>query len=209
MNLSKIPGIKPGERHPNWGELYQKSDESRLPWFFPSLDPDVEAELMNRRKEIQRVLDLGTGLGTQAALIEQMGFQVTATDIAPAAIQKAQAKHPKVDFIVDDVTQTNLRGQFDCVVDRGCFHVLATKDYPSYVQAIKKILRPRGLFLLKVFSREVGALEKGPLCFSDRELVTLFADSFNALSLRRSVYHGSTPTPPPAIFMVARKREAA
>ncbi|OUL27294.1 hypothetical protein BV378_11760 [Nostoc sp. RF31YmG] len=51
---------------PNWEALYQEQAVETMPWFNPSLDPDVEEALLNLGLSNGSVLDLGTGPGTQA-----------------------------------------------------------------------------------------------------------------------------------------------
>jgi SAM-dependent methyltransferase len=69
---------------PSWEELYQKDTIERLPWYWPALDPDLEAALARHGMASGRILDQGTGPGTQAIALAERGFTVTATDISAA-----------------------------------------------------------------------------------------------------------------------------
>ena len=74
---------------PDWEGLYRQDDVESMPWFQPELDHDVAAALVALGVEKGRVLDLGTGPGTQAIALAERGFAVTATDLSAAAVEKA------------------------------------------------------------------------------------------------------------------------
>ena len=40
MDHTRIPNLKPGQRHPDWMVLYEKTPEETLPWHLNDLDPD-------------------------------------------------------------------------------------------------------------------------------------------------------------------------
>src|SRR5262249_10073031 len=78
-------------RFPNWPELYSRQPVETMPWYNPTLDHDLDAALTARNLSRGTFLDIGTGPGTQAALLAKRGFTVTATDLADTAITKASA----------------------------------------------------------------------------------------------------------------------
>src|SRR5580658_1406041 len=49
---------------PSWEELYKQDVIEKLPWYWPALDPDLEAALARNGLASGRVLDEGTGPGT-------------------------------------------------------------------------------------------------------------------------------------------------
>jgi SAM-dependent methyltransferase len=77
---------------PNWEELYKQDTIGKLPWYWPTLDPDLEAALRGHGLAAGRVLDQGTGPGTQAIALAERGFVVTVTDASPAALAYAAGK---------------------------------------------------------------------------------------------------------------------
>src|SRR5688572_7812837 len=111
MERAKIPGLRPGHRHPDWSQLYVEAKEETLPWHFPALDPDVEGELKSLKG--RRILDVGCGLGNQAHLLSQRGYRVLGTDVSAPAIERARARYPETTFAVDDIVQTTLTETFD------------------------------------------------------------------------------------------------
>jgi SAM-dependent methyltransferase len=207
MDRARIPQLAPGARHPDWQRVYESAPAEALPWHFEGLDPDVKAELLGGKHEVRTALDLGCGLGSQAAALTALGLKATGTDISAAAVARAKALYPETDFIVDDATRTALPTEFDLVVDRGCFHVLDSISHEAYLKSLVKLLGPKGLFLLKVLSLENGNAPFGPLRFTPKEIHQIFDPAFRILSLRRTTFQGPTARAPIAWFTVMRRRE--
>jgi SAM-dependent methyltransferase len=99
-------------------------------------------------------LDLGCGRGTMAIYLAKCGWQVVGVDFSSVALASARAKAigvPSVTFIEGDVSRLEaigVRGPFDLVYDRGCYHSLPVGQREAYVQELARVLRPGGLFLL-------------------------------------------------------------
>ncbi len=191
-----------------WDALY-RDDETveRLPWYTADLDPDLLAALERRQLRSGRLLDLGTGPGTQALHLAARGFEVTASDISPASVALVErlAAEQGLDItgVVDDVFASQLQGPFDLVLDRGCFHVLPPPR-DRYVESLLRVLAPEGLLLLKVFSdREPGT--HGPYRVSEAEIRSSFEPMLQIESLVHSVYQGTHRPLPRAIFAVLRR----
>ncbi|MCP3678758.1 MAG: class I SAM-dependent methyltransferase, partial [Deltaproteobacteria bacterium] len=115
-----------------------------------------------------RALDLGAGPGTQAIVLARKGFQVTATDIAAAAVRKAEERarreEAEVTFLYDDIVKSGLQGHFDFIFDRGCFHALPPEQRGEYVRKTALLLDPGGYLFLKCFSHR-ETMEEGPYRF--------------------------------------------
>jgi 2-polyprenyl-3-methyl-5-hydroxy-6-metoxy-1,4-benzoquinol methylase len=96
-------------------------------------------------------LDLGTGTGSTAHTLHDLGFHVTGVDVCPSAIELAReiaTTHMKdIRFEVADVLA--LKEQFDLIYDSHCIHcVVFEEDRDSLFKAIHKSLQPNGLFIL-------------------------------------------------------------
>jgi SAM-dependent methyltransferase len=193
---------------PQWDEFYVTHAAESMPWFYPNLDPDL-AQALGRHAIKGRALDLGTGPGTQALALAERGFDVTGTDVSPAAIQaagdRAQSAGLAVSFVVDDVTNSGLTGTFQLVLDRGCFHVLAPDARPGYAATLTRLVEPGGMFFLKCFSDEQPG-EVGPYKFTPGNIEALFQPTFEVLSIERTVYHGTFEPAPRALFCSLRRR---
>ncbi|MFL6359045.1 MAG: class I SAM-dependent methyltransferase, partial [Nitrososphaeraceae archaeon] len=133
---------------PDWETLYKSQKIETMPWYNENLDSDLENELDCRKITGGKFLDLGTGPATQAILLAKRGFNVTASDLSEAAINRARnvyANEKNVNFIVDDILNSKLKAnKFDYIFDRGCFHVLLPADRQRYITKIKQILKDNG-----------------------------------------------------------------
>ena len=195
---------------PSWEELYRNGTVEKLPWYWPTLDPDLDAALARHRVSPGRVLDQGTGPGTQASALAKRGFKVTATDLSAAAIayaaQAAKARKAKVRFVQDDVLASKLKGPFDTIFDRGCFHALEPEQRPGYVTNMHRLIAPNGWLFLKTFShREPGA--QGPHRFSPEAIRHLFTAhaGFHVVETLDTVYQGQLDPFPLALFCAIRR----
>lgn len=190
---------------PDWDSLYDKNNVETMPWYSKNLDPDLKNELSKRNLNKGRFLDLGTGPGTQAIELSKIGFTVTGTDLSENAIKKAQKLGSKVEFITDDILNSNLQeNKFDYVLDRGCFHVLSPEKRHEYIKQVKNILDVDGILFLKCFSIK-ETREYGPYHFSERDIRQLFGKDFKIESVLESVYYGTLPVLPKTLFVVMKK----
>jgi SAM-dependent methyltransferase len=127
---------------PDWETLYKSQKIETMPWYNENLDSDLENELDCRKITGGKFLDLGTGPATQAILLAKRGFNVTASDLSEAAINRARnvyANEKNVNFIVDDILNSKLKeNEFAYIFDRGCFHVLLPADRQRYITKIKQ-----------------------------------------------------------------------
>lgn len=194
---------------PNWHEFYGQLPAERMPWYYPDLDPDLERALGDLKLASGRLLDLGTGPGTQAFALAERGFAVTASDLSQQAIDQARAKSAEknlpIDLVQDDILSTTLRGPFDVVFDRGCFHVLAPEHRDRYANTLAQLVRPRGFFFLKCFS-DAQPGDVGPYRFRAREIESTFAAAFEILSIVATIYQGTLAEPPKAFFCTLRRK---
>jgi len=105
-----------------------------------------------------RALDLGCGTGTNMIYLAERGWNTVGVDFAPRAIRAAQrrVKHldHNIDFFVDDVTRLDkVSGQFDFILDMGCYHSLDCVEQESYIKNLMRVLAQEGHYLLYIFYR--------------------------------------------------------
>lgn len=104
-----------------------------------------------REHAVDRVLDLGCGIGRHTRLLAEAGFQVTATDASPSAITRCR------DWLAADGLDVDLRvadmgeipggpGHFDAVLAYNVIYHTRREALVRIVGEIARALRPGGLF---------------------------------------------------------------
>ncbi len=198
------------EHRAHWEERYRGSKPEELPWFYPALDHDIDAAISEIGLNEGRVLDLGCGPGTQAIELARRGFTVTASDIADAALKDARERAEnacvKIEFIRDDILTTRLKGPFDIIIDRGCFHVLPSERFVDYVAVISRLLKEGGWLLLKCFSHKERREEGPPNRLSPEDIRSVFGESLRVYRIYESHFAAKGgETPPLALFCMLQK----
>jgi|ERR1700687_2233392 len=178
-----------------WEDMYTQTDPAALPWNAGGPDPDLVRLVTSGVIPVGQALDIGTGPGHDSVFLIKRGFDVIAIDISPSAVTLARENASNAGlfgfFQVGDIRQIPVEDHFiDFAYDRGCFHVLPREDQPKAVLEVFRVLRKRGLFLLRVFSdKEPGT--DGPHRFTRKELDNLFAGQFKTLEFWEGQFEGS------------------
>jgi SAM-dependent methyltransferase len=192
-----------------WDDAYRADS---APWDTGVPDPVLEEAVAAGVLVPGHVVEIGCGTGTNARFLAGRGFTVTAVDLAPTAIAKAQAHADAGDiaFHVHDVLADPLPVVgVDAVSDRGCFHVFDDADQRAVFAArVADALRPGGLWLSLVGSTEGGPREHGPPRRTARDLMDAVEPVLEVVSLERRAF-GDLPWPVAAWRAVFRKRTEA
>lgn len=169
-----------------WNERYEKGD---IPW--ETGQPSSELKRILAQVPIRpcRALELGCGTGASAAWLAQQGFEITAVDLSPQAIerarQRADAAGVSVRFLVVDVLTPppELAGPFDFFFDRGCYHVVRRDDPEAYVRTLCRLTGPAALGLvLAGNAREPH--DPGPPVVSEDQIRKELGFHFDIVQLR-------------------------
>lgn len=159
---------------------------SFLIWYFrkPPWDTNVSPpELLAFIAEHPpgRALDLGCGTGTNVITLAQHGWKATGVDFVGRAIRQARRKARragvKASFFVDDVVRLErISGQFDLILDMGCFHSLSSAEMQDYADNIERLLAAGGSFLLYAFYQPPHDHSHSGVSPTDLALFTKFSD---------------------------------
>lgn len=197
------------ENFSDWDTYYKENKVEDMPWYEKNLDHDLENKITSKNLNKGKFLDLGTGPGTQAIQLAKRNFEVTATDISPNAIKNAQKLSHKINFLVDDILNSQLsNNEFDFILDRGIFHIFDISQRPQYVKQIKRILDDNGILFLKCMSVDEKNIPDNdmPHKLSKQEIVDSFSDGFEIESIEHSVFHGAFDIKLKALFAVLKKK---
>lgn len=135
-----------------WAEKYQ-TDYSP-PWDLGQAAPPF-VELLNSHPELKpgTAAVVGSGLGNDAMLFAQRGFDVTGFDFVEAAVARAtqtasDAAVPAT-FLQRDVFDlgSEFSEQFSYVVEHTCYCAIEPMRRDHYIQTMFEILQPGGYFI--------------------------------------------------------------
>lgn len=185
-----------------WDDFYSNREKG-IPFFINKPDENLvhyfEKKLLNSGK----VLELGCGPGRNAIYFAEKGCLIDAVDLSQESIQwateRAKEKNVNINFICSNIFDLQIEeGTYDIVYDSGCFHHIAPHRRMSYINLVKKALKPGGYFAITCFVQggELGGADitdwevyklqslKGGLGFTDEKLRVIFRD-FSEVEIRR------------------------
>jgi len=157
-------------------------------------------EELSQRAPGGQLLDVGCGEGRHTLAAARLGFDVTGIDYEPLALRRArrfarQNGLTGIPFRHADVLSLPFpEATFDGVLDHGCLHHQRKADWPVYKKNILHVLKPRGFYILSVFSPRFrffrgsrrpwhiayGAYRR---CFTQKEITGLWAKEFRFISI--------------------------
>ncbi|HET9422112.1 MAG TPA: methyltransferase [Nocardioides sp.] len=110
---------------------------------------------------------VGCGLGADAEYVASRGFDTTAFDIAPAAIEEVRRRRPEsaVAYRVDDLLDLSpdLVGRFDLVVEVFTLQALPDPPRADAAEAVVGLVAPGGRLVAVAFRDDgSGAAPQGP-----------------------------------------------
>ncbi len=144
-------------------ELYRhaQGDSSLVPW--ADLEPNRHARrLLDTLGDggNRHALVVGCGLGHDAEDLAERGYQVTAFDLAPTAIEWAKQLHPRttVDYVVADAAlpPSEWHGKFHMVHEIHTLQTLPEELRKRVCQALVDCLAPGGILLVGCRARNEG-----------------------------------------------------
>ncbi|HZG40030.1 MAG TPA: methyltransferase domain-containing protein [Nodosilinea sp.] len=130
---------------------------------------------------------LGAGRGHDALFFAQQGFEVTAVDFAPSAIQalqeQAQAQHLSLQLLQRDIFDLTPKfaGQFDYAIEHTCFCAIDPTLRPAYVSLVADLLVSKGELLAIFFTHQRSG--GPPFGTTPDEVRQLFEPHFEIISL--------------------------
>jgi methyl halide transferase len=162
----------------DWNSCYERNEAH---WDKGRPTPVLEVVWEKHPQLLQgRVLVPGCGLGHDARWLADHGCQVVGADLAPLAIERAQALDTdhRIDFRLANLFDLpqDMRSAFDKVWEHTCLSALTPELRAQYIAGIKSSLKPggevAGVFFL---NPDMDPGETGPpFGISLEELTTLW-----------------------------------
>jgi SAM-dependent methyltransferase len=168
-----------------WNGRYREAGDAYLFGTTPS------RFLLNQRERLQpgwTALALADGEGRNGVWLAGQGLRVTATEISPVALEKAQRlaalRKVEVDFILADILRWEWpREAFDVVV-AVFIQFLAPAERHLVFSRIREALRPGGLLLLHGYTpKQLDYGTGGPSAVENLYTEELLLQEFGALEI--------------------------
>jgi SAM-dependent methyltransferase len=195
--------------HRCWDESYAAG---ALPWDTGEPEPLLVEFVAAGRVRPMRTLEIGAGTGTNSIYLAERGFDVVGIDVAPRAVERANAKLDggalRCRFVtLNFLAASPANDPFDFVFDRGCFHVFdEPEERAQFASRVAAALVPGGFWLSIVGSTEGPPREVGPPRRSAREVTLAIEPALEIIELRATEFRGHGAQ---AWFCLSRRRTAA
>jgi len=163
-------------------QVYEYAEHhSKLPWAHEHPSAFLD-EIVAASDAPGKVLDIGCGGGTDSVFMAAQGWDVTALDFIPKALEMTQARAAdqglSVKTIEADITKWEPVDKFDLVLDHGLLHNMDPVRYDDYRERVMQSLAPGGqLVILHWLKRTPDEQqgEVGPHRASREEVNAFFA----------------------------------
>ncbi len=143
-------------------DLYQEAARGHavIPWADLIPNPHLVSWLDGAGQGLARgrALDVGTGLGDNAAELSRRGLEVTAFDVSRTAVEAAERRFPgfAITWRAADVLSppNEWKGSFDLIFEAYTLQVLPPAERRRAEASLRSLLAPGGLLLVVARGRE-------------------------------------------------------
>jgi SAM-dependent methyltransferase len=157
-----------------------------------------------------QAITIGCGLGDDAEALSKYGFQVTAFDISPSAINMCRQRYPDtaVDYMVADLFNHPAKwlSRFDLVYECNTIQILKGPERVQSVKAMANLLAPNGEILVSCRSRSAGEQSDAFPLALDREEIDGFQRA--GLAEKQFISYDDDQNPPVPHFFAVYKSPA-
>ncbi|WP_102275333.1 class I SAM-dependent methyltransferase [Cytobacillus massiliigabonensis] len=184
-----------------WNDFYSNREKG-IPFFVNSPDENLVRYFEKDIFRTGKILELGCGPGRNAIFFAKKGCSVDAVDLSIESLKWAKERsienNVNVNFIQANIFELDIEeGAYDIVYDSGCFHHIAPHRRMSYIDLVKRALKPNGFFALTCFVQggELGGADisdwdvyrllslEGGLGYTEEKLKAIFKD-FKVIEIR-------------------------
>jgi len=196
------------------GEKFIKHyEDDFMPWQHEEPDFNLIEVVDNWPIKPCKTLEPGCGTGTDSIWLAQQGFDTTASDVSPIAIEKGRVAALKqkavVNFKIGDfVADSLIPEEYGFVFDRGFFHSFDThNDRAEIAKRISTVLEKNGLWLSLIGNADGTKTKPGPPLRTAQEIVTAIEPYFKILSIHASRFGNDEAKPAKIWVCLMRKRD--
>lgn len=155
----------------DWDRLYR---EGRPPWETGQSSRELEKLIAEGTIPVGRVLELGCGTGANAVCLAKNGFEVTAIDSSPTALERARRRgrleNAPVHFILDDVYDFARSAEpFDLIFDASFYHHARRDDLDQLLDLLWRVTQP-GSYYVTLAGNADDDSEGGPPRVTEEDL---------------------------------------
>lgn len=182
---ANVSASTPPFQLPDWDLLYR---EGTPPW--DTGRPAAELVRLVEQGWIRPgpTLELGCGTGASAIWLAKRGFEVTAVDGSPIAVERARTRAERAGallrIVLDDVFDfARTSGSFGLVVDVGFYHFIRRTELDRFLDLLWRVTQPGSLYLTLAGSTEKQA-QGGPPQVSEEEVRSELGRLFEIVLLR-------------------------
>lgn len=134
----------------DWDRLYR---EGRPPWETGQVSGELIKLIEEGTIPVCRVLELGCGTGANAVCLSKKGFEVTAIDSAPTALERARLRgrleNAPVHFILEDVYEFAKRAEpFDLIFDSSFYHFARRDNLDQLLDLLWRVTKPGSYYVV-------------------------------------------------------------
>ncbi len=146
-----------GDSTGHWQRVHETKRPAELSWYQPVPERSLELIRAAGVAPDDPIIDVGGGASTLVDHLQAAGYSdVSVLDIAPAALEQAQARlgaaAAQVNWIVSEVTDFEPERRYALWHDRAAFHFLVTPvEQSRYLAVLRSALMPRGHLVLATF----------------------------------------------------------
>ena len=186
IEASAAPSLASGTpESTDWDALYRQSTP---PWETGRPAAELLRVVDQRVLRPMRTLELGCGTGADAVFLAKRGFEVTAVDFSPTAIERARTRAEQsgavLRIVLDDVFAfTEHCGPIDLVYDAGFYHYVRRTELARFLDLLWRLTRPGSLYFALAGSADETA-EGGPPQVSEEEIHLELGRLFDFVHLR-------------------------
>jgi SAM-dependent methyltransferase len=170
---------------PDWEALYRAGTP---PWDTGLPASELVRVLDDGLIRPGTALELGCGTGADAVYMAQKGFEVTAVDSSPLALERAHLLAEEVGvpvrFVLQDIFEfVKSRETFDFVYDAGFYHFIRSYDLSRFLDLLWRVTRP-GSYYLSLAGSTKETAEGGPPQVSEDDIRMELGRAFEFVHVR-------------------------